>query len=42
MPDIQKHKCRVVTDYIHSCYLWIKEKIDYYTQKNCDKCGKRI
>lgn len=39
MPDINKNKCRVVTDYVHSWYIWILEKIK---KKSCEKCGKKL
>ncbi len=42
MPDIQKHKCRVVADYIHSWFLFLKDKINEWRTDKCDKCGKQL
>ncbi len=39
MPDIEKNKCRIVMDYIHSYYVWWKEN---YWWTKCEKCGKKL
>jgi len=40
MPNIDKSKCAAVADYIHSWFIYIKQKIKEYKTEKCDKCGK--
>jgi hypothetical protein len=40
MPNIDKNICAAVTDYIHSWFIYIKQKIKEYKTEKCTLCGK--
>lgn len=36
---MKENKCKVVMDYIHAYYTWLRDK---YWFNKCDKCGKKL
>jgi len=40
MPNIYKNKCAAMTDYIHSWFIFIKEKVKEWKTEKCETCGK--